>query len=230
MTKGNIDGTSEGWGFAEYNWARNIMATNVVVYHPAPNAKLPVAAALGSPVIRQGLVYLFSSTCDASFDIACTSGRVFAAQVPDSVAALSNPNNYRYYDPSVPGGFTSHPITASTQPDSLIKESGKAAYPELVSVADFSRVVGYPGPGLEMVGLTTINGEYQVWHSASPFGPWTFETSGTLPDCTTSNTMTGFSLPCHALVAHPELSTGTGMVVSYLNQATLHLDALLVPW
>ena len=221
------DGLVEGWGFAEYNWANNAFDANVEVYKPQVPSLLPVAAQLGAPVIRNGQVYLFSAVCDTANGLVCTSGRVFGAEVADNVAAMGNPAQYLYLDPSAPGGLTSDPALASAQPGSLLGTGNPPA--TAVAVGDYSGVPGYPGPGLEMVTTTDGAGGYQLWRSSSPFGPWTTETSGTLPGCTFRN-ISGFTVGCHALFGHPELSTGAAMMLSYYESSTLHLEGIQVPW
>ena len=72
-------------------------------------------------------------------------------------------------------------------------------------------VAAYPS-GLRLIEQTSTNGTFTVFSSAAPTGPWTAGYSGTLPGCST--TPQGF---CYSFIAHPELSTGTGMVVSYFK-------------
>ena len=72
-------------------------------------------------------------------------------------------------------------------------------------------VAAYPS-GLRLIEQTSTNGTFTVFSSAAPTGPWTAGYSGTLPGCST--TPQGF---CYSFIAQPELSTGTGMVVSYFK-------------
>ena len=80
---------TQGYGFMIYNWrTNNITVRPVDVYKPPTNgAALPTSKMFGSPIIANGNVTLFSSTC-------CSPGRVYTVTMPATAAALTNPANY----------------------------------------------------------------------------------------------------------------------------------------
>lgn len=233
----SANGLLEGWGIAEYNWAANSFDNVTEVVPPAPNgAPLVPAAALGSPVVSGGEVYLFSATCDSSYIGICLAGRVFVAQVPDALGALRSAGSYRFFDTST-RTFTDTALQASAQSGSVAPS--QLAGPYGVNVEDASGVPGLPGAGLEMVVTNDGYGDYQLWRSPSPAGPWTMQSKGKVPGCSDPP---GGSF-CYAFAGHPELSTSSALTLSYydpsyyqcLNACTSsgyisHLYDIAVPW
>jgi hypothetical protein len=73
-------------------------------------------------------------------------------------------------------------------------------------------VASYPNAQYRMIETTSIGGTYEVLTATAPAGPWHFETSGTLPGC--QSPAASF---CHALVGHPELSSSSGLVITYYD-------------
>ncbi len=71
--------------------------------------------------------------------------------------------------------------------------------------------VGRYSDGWRLIELTSIAGTYKIFSASKPGGRWHLEQSGTLPGCPTR---TGF---CFALEGHPELSTATETLVSYMD-------------
>lgn len=97
---------------------------------------------------------------------------------------------------AVPSNYVSHPS---------VPDASAQWMPVDVSVA------AYPG-GLRLIEQTSLAGTFVVFSSASPTGPWHPVYSGSLPGC--SSTPAGF---CSTFVGHPELSTGTSLVLSYFK-------------
>jgi hypothetical protein len=66
---------------------------------------------------------------------------------------------------------------------------------------------------LVLIETRGIDGKIRIWTSRSPLGPWRERGSGKLPDCPINE-----DRPldyCRAVAAHPELSTGRRLVISY---------------
>jgi hypothetical protein len=81
--------TVEGWGFAAYNWKSNsftIPATDV--FRPATNgAAIPTSEIMGSPIVGNDKVTLFSHTC-------CSPGSIYTTTIATTFAALEDPASY----------------------------------------------------------------------------------------------------------------------------------------
>jgi hypothetical protein len=75
----------------------------------------------------------------------------------------------------------------------------------LVSVSGKSRT----RPTFTMFQSSDLKGAYVILTAASASGPWTARATGTLPKCTTS------PQPCTSFAVHPEMSTGSKLIVSY---------------
>ena len=233
----SADGLLEGWGLAEYNWAANSFDSVTEVVPPGPSGSpLPPAWALGSPVVSGGEVYLFSSTCDATYLGICLSGRVFVARVADVVGRMQSASAYQFFDTAT-GGFTDTATQVSARSGSVVPDS--AAGPFGVDVGDISSVPGSGGTGLEMVVTADVYGDYQLWRSPSATGPWTMQSGGRIPGCADPP---GSSF-CYAFVVHPELSTSALLVLSYYDPAyyrcanpcspdgyIAHLFDIALPW
>ena len=212
----NVYGYAEGWGFAEYDW-RNNSLTTTEVYHPRPHVGLPAAALLGTPVAADGQIYLFSSPCGLDSQWTCAK-KLIGAEVADNAAALRTAADYRYFDPAVPGGFTSDPAIAMAQPGSLIPR-------ESLSDAGLVDLVRQPGIGYLLVAQVGWYGKYELWRAPAPFGPWALSGSGTVPGCD----VRVVTLACHAYFLHPELSDAGGIAMSYFGAAENHLVVLMIP-
>jgi hypothetical protein len=62
---------------------------------------------------------------------------------------------------------------------------------------------------ISMYVSTGRKGEYKIFTSPSPQGPWTQKASGNLPRCSKA------PVPCHSIILHPEFSPTGRMFVSY---------------
>jgi hypothetical protein len=148
----------EGWGFMEYNWRTNgLDVAPDDVFPPSPSgASLSPQRQLGSPVVNDGRVDLFSFNCTALF-VSCLAGQTYVTTVLDTPPALSNAASYNV-EPAVTDGST------------LWQPAGIA-------------VAKYPDAPLRMIEMTGITGAYDVLTATTPAGPWHLETSGTVPGC-----------------------------------------------
>jgi hypothetical protein len=148
----------EGWGFMEYNWQTNgLDVPPDDVFPPVRSgAALAPDRAMGSPVISNGRVALFSSNCTELY-VSCLSGQIYFTTLPDTVSALSDPASYNV-------------AAAATDRSTVWQPVGIA-------------VSSYPDAPLRMIETTAITGTYDVLTATAPGGPWHSETSGTVPGC-----------------------------------------------
>ncbi len=196
--------TVEGWGFMVTTLKGSKIKFGPYDVFP-PSAKgtpLPDSRAYQSPVVADGKVTMFTSACTSLY-VACASGSVSVTSIADDPKALVDPANY-----------VSQPATTDgTQPWKPVNIS----------------VASYPG-GLRLIEQTSIGGEFTVFSSKSPTGPWHPFLTGTLPGCST--TPKGF---CYAFVGHPELGSNSSLIMSYFKPDSAknidvgHVDLAYVP-
>ena len=190
----------EGFGLAEYDPATGTLSDDVTVFS---GLDFGVAAAklLGSPVFSGRYLYLFGPTCTALAHGGCATGTLFEARVPATPLAWGDPLSYEWQARSAPGSWTPD-LAAAT---SIIA----GARPSAVSVA------GFPAAGRHyvLVEQTDITGGFTVYEALAPVGPWNQITSGRVP-CRPG---AGYLNFCRAIIAHPELSTPTQLVLSYFD-------------
>jgi hypothetical protein len=192
----------EGFGLAEYDPARHALSDDVsVIDGVGLNAAMP-ATSLGSPVFSARYLYLFGATCTAPRAGRC-AGTVVVSRVPASPAAWTDPLSYQWWSAGPSGPWTSD-ATAATPIIAGSKPSG-------VSVADFAAV----GRRFVLVEQRSIGGDFTVYQSSSPAGPWKKITSGRVA----CRARAGYFNFCRAIIGHPELSTRTQLVLSYFDPA-----------
>ena len=109
-------------------------------------------------------------------------------------------------------------VSSVTLPATTAALDRISSYPVRLLATDRSTVwqpqsisVGRYAHGLRLVEGTTIAGTYEILSASTVGGPWHLDASGKLPGCPPR---VGF---CFALEGHPELSTSTDIVVSYLD-------------
>jgi hypothetical protein len=192
----------EGFGLAEYNPARHTLSDDVTVLDGVGLDTGMSATPLGSPVFSGPYLYLYGSTCTAPRAGRC-AGTMVQARVPADPAAWSDPLSYQWRSAGPSGQWTSDAAAAT----SIIAGSK----PSGVSVADFAAI----GRRFIMVEQTGIGGDFTVYQSSSPAGPWKKITSGRVP-CQPG---AGYANFCRAIIVHPELSTRTQLVLSYFDPA-----------
>ncbi|HEY3702162.1 MAG TPA: hypothetical protein VGL32_07890 [Acidimicrobiales bacterium] len=156
---------AEGWGFLEYNWKTNAIDVGPDdVFPPARSgAALPPDLVLGSPVISNGQVSLFSFVCTSLY-VSCNAGHVYAATLPDTTSALQSQSSY-------------HVRQAATDASTTWQPMGIA-------------VNSYPNAPMRMVETNAITGAYDVLTAKTATGPWHLETTGIVPNCL--NVLSGF--------------------------------------
>ncbi|MFD0690133.1 hypothetical protein [Actinomadura fibrosa] len=200
--------STQGFGLVTYRPADNTLHGRIRLFS-AP-AGLPFQQNLGSPVFRNGHLYLFGSVCDTSAFGGCRGGRVTLARVRASADAWRDPGAYEYW---TPGGWT--------------RDAGQArtvvygAAPTGVHIEDFSAL----GKGLVLVEQRGLAAEFRVWRAPAPEGPWHAVRDGKLP-CAGGSGID----QCRALIGHPELSTREALLLSYYNPADRHISVRAVPW
>jgi hypothetical protein len=148
----------EAWGFMEFDSGTNGISSDPVdVFPPAvTGAQLPGASSFSSPVVANGNVTLFSSTCAVLF-VVCSSGNVYATTVPATAASLVQPGSYVTREVPTDGSATWQPLSVS--------------------------VAAYPGAGLRLIEQTSIGGDFAVFTAPTANGPWSQVVTGTLPGC-----------------------------------------------
>jgi hypothetical protein len=109
-------------------------------------------------------------------------------------------------------------VSSVTMPATTAALDNVTSYPVRLLSTDHSTVwqpesisVGRYSTGLRLIEGTTIAGTYEILSASTVAGPWHLEGSGKLPGCPPR---LGY---CFALEGHPELSTSTDIVVSYLD-------------
>jgi hypothetical protein len=192
----------EGFGLAEYDPARRSLSDEVTVLDGAGLDTAMAAIPLGSPVFSGRYLYLFGPACAAPRAGRC-AGTVVQVRVPASPAAWTNALSYRWRSAGPSGPWTSDAAVATP----IIA----GAKPSGVSVADFAAV----GRRFILVEQSGIGGDFLVYQSSSPAGPWKKITSGRVP-CRPG---AGYANFCRAIIGHPELSTRTQLVLSYFDPA-----------
>lgn len=176
---GSWDFSPEGWGFEEYNWQTNQIDVGPKdVFAPSAsgtplNSEL---SGMGSPVIADGQVSLFSSNCVDLYAI-CASGAVYETTMPDNLQALEDPASYSLTQAVTDGSFSFQPLS--------------------ISVAAYSDVP------YRMIEETSVGGTYQVLTADSPSGPWHFETSGIAPGCSSLSSGFCYAFQSHPELGTP---------------------------
>jgi hypothetical protein len=200
--------TPQGYGIAAYRPADRTLHGQTRVF-TVPGG-LPFQLTLGSPVLRDGHLYLYGSACDTWTVGACATGRVTLARVPATPAAWRDPSAYRYWSPT---GWTPDASRAQTV--------APGAAPAAVHIADYTAA----GKGLLLIEQRGLDGRYRLWRAPAPQGPWRPAGEGAVP-CSggTGNDQ------CRAFVGHPELSTPAALLMSYYNPADRHVTVRAVPW
>ena len=156
---------AEGWGFLEYNWKTNSIDVGPDDVFPPPQSGAALAPdlELGSPVISNGQVSLFSFVCTSLY-VGCSAGQVYAATLPDTTSALQSPSSYQVNQAATDSSTTWQPLGIA--------------------------VNSYPDSPLRMVETNAITGAYDVLTATIATGPWHLETTGTVPNC--QNVPSGF--------------------------------------
>ncbi len=117
----------------------------------------------------------------------CSPGAIYTTTMAADTATLSNPASY-----------VSQPIAGLPWTYAF----------SVVGPSSFS-------PDYLMYWTAGTNGQYRIYSSAQPSGPWSLVASDTLPRCATN------PYPCNnaSMYMHPELSSGSQLLVSYFLPA-----------
>jgi fibronectin type 3 domain-containing protein len=178
---------TEGWGFLEYNWQTNALDV------PPDDVFPPVrsGAAFASKLALGNPV--ISNGQVSLFSMVCT--RLFVGCNSGQVYAATLPIDLATL--RNPASYSVNPIatdgSASWQPVSL-------------------HVASYPDAPFRMIETTAVTGSYDVLTASSATGPWHLETTGLAQGC--QGLSSGF---CYSLAGHPELSTSSQLVLTYLD-------------
>jgi hypothetical protein len=192
----------EGWGFMEFNWKTNRITRRPFDVFPPAKA--------GSALAPASIYYspVISGGKVTLFSFGCT----YLESTCSSVGAWETMVGHTLPANKTRSAYVTQLVT--TAPSTQWE-------PQAVSVAS------YPGAGLRLVEQTSGEGGFAVFSAPTAIGPWSEVVSGTLPDC--QSTTHG---SCYAFVGHPELSSSSQIVISYLdpnNGPAGHLVAAAVP-
>jgi hypothetical protein len=207
----------EGFGLAEYDPATRTLSNDVNVFSVTGPGAGAGSRLLGSPVFSGRYLYLFGTACRARVHGGCTRGALLEARVRAKPLAWTDPLSYQWRRGGIRGSWTRDAAAAT----SVIAR----ARPLAVSVADFAAA----GRHFVLVEQTDITGSFVVYESPAPAGPWTRITSRRVP-CRLGPGYLNF---CRAIIAHPELSTPTQLVLSYFDPAVGARGHVMVagfPW
>ncbi len=193
----------EGFGLAEYDPATGTLSNDVIVFSGMNLLVATGAKLLGSPVFSGRYLYLFGPTCTALAYGGCAAGTLFEARVPATPLAWTDPLSYQWQSRGTAGSWSPDAAAAT----SIIA----GARPSAVSVAEFPAA----GRHFVLVEQTDISGAFTVYESPAPAGTWNRITSGRVP-CRPGPGYLNF---CRAIIAHPELSTPTQLVLSFFDPA-----------
>jgi len=191
---------AEGFGLAQYAPATNTLSSRTTVFTSVSGTALAQQERLGSPVFSGRYLYLFASHCNETYDATCISNSgnaVYLARVRAKPSAWDNAGRYRWY--AGPSSWTASPGSAV----SVIS----GARPLSVNVNNFSSL----GHGLALIEQTSLVGGFTVYQASRPPGTWKEKTSGTVPCSVEGDSF------CRAIIGHPELSTGSHLLVSFFN-------------
>jgi hypothetical protein len=202
--------TGERFVLTEYTPSTNTLSNRARVF--TNTSGLPAELGLGSPIFRNGYLYLMAHKCDGQVDGFCQSGDIYLARVAANATSWRNSANYRWWDGA--GWSAAYADAASIIPGA---KPNSAVY-----AGDFSAV----GKGFVVVESTSIHGDITVWRSSSLTGTWTATHIGQTP-CQGNGE--GFNF-CRAQIGHAELSTTTNLLLSYFNPADKHIRMMAIPW
>jgi hypothetical protein len=165
-----------GWGYLLYDWrTHHIDRGPIDVFKPLSNGAALVASdVFGSPVLDDGNLTLFSSTCTAQY-LGCSTGQVLSVTMPATTTALDDPTSYTLSPLSTDGSGSWMPLS--------------------ISVARYSS-------GFRLIEWTSIAGTYSIFSTSSVATPWHLDRSGTLPGCQT-HTGFCFALEGHPELSTP---------------------------
>jgi hypothetical protein len=197
---GNGNLLPEGFGLAEYDPATNTFTAVATAFASAGRGPLGPQELLGSPIFSGSYLYLFASHCAQVYLATCVpggGGAIYLARVSATPWAWRKPGNYRWFA----GGSTW--AAAASSAVSVIP----GAAPLGISVSSFTAL----GHGLVLIEQTNEVGRFVVYQAASPAGRWRRIMSGSVP-CA----LNGASF-CRAIIGHPDLSTGSELLVSYFD-------------
>jgi hypothetical protein len=199
--QGPLTFTPEGFGLAVYDPATNSVVKRTV-YTALKPAGLTAPRVLGSPVFSGSYLYLFGYQCPHP-GLTCPAGShdaIYLARVKATPQAWDNSADYQWF--VRPGVWSRSPSAARSVVSGARPLGG-------VNVSDFTSL----GQGLVMIEQTNIGGGFTVYEARSPAGPWRVKTTGTVPCGSGSGGL------CHALIAHPDLSTRDKLLISFFNPA-----------
>ncbi len=202
--------TPEAFGLLDYDPESNVLGSPAEVFGTAPGQQLPPQWQLGSPIFHDGYLYLFSSCAPRR---GCGTAGVFLVRTSASPAAWQDGYTYQYWTGK---SWSSSPVSGAP----LFHH----AKPLAVSAGDFSA----DGHGLIVIEQTSLAGDFSVWQSAAPTGPWQRIETDRVP-CTAGK-QAGASALCRALIGHPELSSRSELLISFFDPGDNHIEVSSYPW
>ena len=150
---------------------------------------------LGSPVIQDQNLVLFTSACPGRFVTCPGAGSTVSAITIADVSNTANLLNAANY----------------ASPVNLAVPTGAQNWRPLLLNVSQDTVHG----GFLMVEQSSIVGNYQIFRSSSPTGQWTQVADAVMPGC--RGQTAGF---CYAMIPHPEISSSAStLYVSFFDPA-----------
>jgi hypothetical protein len=201
-----------GVGVVEYDAQAHHFGTRTTLFRAAAGAEVPAQWQLGSPVIRDGVLFLFASECRAkdALNIGCIDGAVYVANTFAAPGFWHDASSYHWHDGSSYPAWVKNPSAAvSIIPD---------AKPLAIAVdAD-------PDKGFVLIAQNDIGGRFTTWLAASghPLRGWV--EGSHVPELPGCGRAKGLDL-CRALIPHPEFSTDDRLMISYYTPEAFSFES-----
>jgi len=171
---------------------------------------------LGSLTFRGGYLYVVVSNCAISWPGWCPGtdpgDKTVLRRVPQ--ADIHDKTKYKFWN-ATPAHWTGDYTQASTI---LPGEPGAGPYTP-PQMCDFSA----SGDGYVIFETIAEWGEYRIWQSSHPEGPWTLSRDRTIPPETVLNVSRTRTPGCH-----PELSTPSNLIYSFFDSADEEINVVSV--
>lgn len=182
--------TVEGWGFALFDTTQNIWSQITDVMLPARSrVALPERLRYGWPLFnRDGTVTFFSHACARS-NVAylCTNTTLYSASFPATLNNLGDHNRYT----AIPIFNNPNGMDAALFAVSRYTDAVKSSY--------------------YYIRQDDLGGAIEIFKSARATGPYVSVGTATLPGCSRLDP----GLFCYGLAPHAELSTSSGLLLTY---------------
>jgi hypothetical protein len=195
--------TDEGFGLEEYDPADRTLSNDATIFYGQPGSPGAAPVPLGSPIFEGSYLYLFGTTCAGEAAGGC-AGTSIEVRVPASPLSWLDPLSYQWQAAGPSGPWSSDPGAATALVPGLSPTGAQ-------DVQDFRS----DGHGFVMIEQTSLTGAFTIYQAPGPDGPWTQVRTGRV--ACGRGIRPGFANFCRAIVAHPELSSRSQIVLSYFD-------------